>query len=183
MPILLPYSIDALSEQDFHKMDYSVMALAFEVHNQLGRFYDEDIYKNKLMQKCRESGFETACEVQIKLAHQDFSKHLFIDLLVNDSVYEQRAPPVPRKLRYHGKDLQDWARHYGLEIGWPDVFPVNSVKAMRGCLVAQDLGRLPEFARACFELYWGEALKKPHDQMPWNLQDSGFHFRVSVVLP
>lgn len=84
---------------------------------------------------------------------------------VNDSVYEQRAHPVPRKLRYHGKDLQDWARHYGLEIGWPDVFPVNSVKAMRGCLVAQDMGRLPEFARACFELYWGEGRDLSRDDV------------------
>jgi 2-hydroxychromene-2-carboxylate isomerase len=75
---------------------------------------------------------------------------------VNDSVYTQRANPVPQKLGYHAKDLQDWARHYGLTIGWPEVFPVNSVKAMRGCLVAGDEGRLPEFARACFELYWGE---------------------------
>ena len=75
---------------------------------------------------------------------------------VNASVYEQRANPVPQKLRYHGKDLQDWARLYGLTIGWPDVFPVNSVKAMRGCLVARDEGHLPAFARACFEIYWGE---------------------------
>ena len=75
---------------------------------------------------------------------------------VNASVYEQRTNPIPQKLSYHGKDLQDWARLYGLEIDWPDVFPVNSVKAMRGCLVAQDEARLPAFARSCFEIYWGE---------------------------
>ncbi len=74
---------------------------------------------------------------------------------VNASVYEQRANPVPGKLRYHAKDLQDWATHYGLEIRWPSVFPVNSVKAMRGCLVADEKGRLPNFARAVFEAYWG----------------------------
>ncbi len=74
---------------------------------------------------------------------------------VNDDVYAARAKPNPRKLAYHAKDLQDWARLYGLEIRWPTVFPVNSVKAMRGVLVAQDAGRLPEFARACFEAYWG----------------------------
>ncbi|MGH0029203.1 MAG: 2-hydroxychromene-2-carboxylate isomerase [Myxococcota bacterium] len=74
---------------------------------------------------------------------------------VNGSVYEQRANPVPAKLRYHAKDLGDWAAHYGLAIRWPDVFPVNSVKAMRGCLVAADEGRLPRFARAVFEAYWG----------------------------
>lgn len=75
---------------------------------------------------------------------------------VNASVYEQRANPVPAKLRYYGKDLADWARHYGLRIGMPPVFPVNSTKAMRGCFVAEEHGRLPAWARAVFESYWGE---------------------------
>ena len=75
---------------------------------------------------------------------------------VNPGVYEQRAQPVPAKLRYHAKDLADWARLYGLRIGWPDVFPVNSVKAMRGCIAAEDAGRLPAYARAVFEAYWGD---------------------------
>jgi 2-hydroxychromene-2-carboxylate isomerase len=73
---------------------------------------------------------------------------------VNPSVYEQRAAPEPAKARYYAKDLQDWARLYGLTIGWPSIFPVNSVRAMRGCLAAQERGRLPAFARAVFEAYW-----------------------------
>ena len=73
----------------------------------------------------------------------------------NPSVYEQRAHPVPAKARYMAKDVQDWARHLGVVIRWPSVFPIHSVKAMRGCLVAQDEGRLPAFARAAFEAYWG----------------------------
>jgi 2-hydroxychromene-2-carboxylate isomerase len=75
---------------------------------------------------------------------------------VNDDVYQQRAHPNPRKARYMAKDLQDWARFYGLRIGWPSIFPVNSVKAMRGALVAMDAGRLPAFARAVFQAYWGD---------------------------
>jgi len=75
---------------------------------------------------------------------------------VNETVYEQRANPVPIKLRYYGKDLRDWARLTGLAIGSPSVFPVNSVKAMRGCFVAEEHGKLPEYARAVFEAYWGE---------------------------
>jgi 2-hydroxychromene-2-carboxylate isomerase len=75
---------------------------------------------------------------------------------VNETVYEQRANPVPIKLRYYGKDLRDWARFTGLAIGSPSVFPVNSVKAMRGCFVAEEAGKLPEYARAVFEAYWGE---------------------------
>lgn len=91
MPIILPHPITPLSEQAFHKLDYSVMALAFEMHNELGRFYNEQIYKNKLMQECREKGFATECEVEIKLTHHDYSKSLFIDLLVNGSVYELKT--------------------------------------------------------------------------------------------
>lgn len=76
---------------------------------------------------------------------------------VNGSVYEQRAnPPPPPKARYYGKDLQDWARHVGIRIGTPEPFPVNSVKAMRACFVAEEHGKLPEFARAVFRAYWGD---------------------------
>jgi len=74
---------------------------------------------------------------------------------VNDSVYEMRANPNPRKAKYHAKDLQDWARLYGLTIGWPTVFPVNSVKAMRGAIAAGERDALPAWSRACFEAYWG----------------------------
>lgn len=75
---------------------------------------------------------------------------------VNPSVYEQRQTPVPLKAKYMLKDLGDWARSAGLAIKMPpSVFPVNSVKAMRGCIWLGGERMLP-FARAVFELYWGE---------------------------
>jgi 2-hydroxychromene-2-carboxylate isomerase len=73
---------------------------------------------------------------------------------VNESVYEQRANPVLPKARYYAKDLADWARLYGLRIGQPPVFPVNSVKAMRGVFVAEKHGCVSAYARAVFEAYW-----------------------------
>jgi 2-hydroxychromene-2-carboxylate isomerase len=74
---------------------------------------------------------------------------------VNPSVYASREKPVPLKQRYMIKDLSDWARSAGLAIKMPPtVFPVNSVKAMRGCIF---LGKdMVPFARAVFEAYWGE---------------------------
>lgn len=75
---------------------------------------------------------------------------------VNDSVYEQRRNPVMPKLRWYVKDLQDWASLYSLRIGQPPVFPVNSVKAMRGALVAERHGLLPRWSRRVFETYWGD---------------------------
>jgi 2-hydroxychromene-2-carboxylate isomerase len=82
---------------------------------------------------------------------------------VNQSVYEQRSKPVAPKLRYYRKDLGDWARSYGLRIGSPPVFPVNSVKAMRGAIVAQEAGRISPYARALFEAYWGDLLDISQD--------------------
>ena len=75
---------------------------------------------------------------------------------VNPSVYENRAKPVPAKARYYQKDLQDWARFVGVDIGQPPVFPVNSVKVMRGAFVAIEHGVLVPYARSAFRRYWGE---------------------------
>ena len=75
---------------------------------------------------------------------------------VNPSVYENRARPVPAKSRYYVKDLADWARFYGLKIGNPAVFPVNSVKAMRGAFVANEHRVIARYSRLVFESYWGE---------------------------
>ncbi len=74
---------------------------------------------------------------------------------VNPSVYAQREAPVPLKAHYMKKDLADWARIARLAILMPPtVFPVNSVKAMRGCIfLGQDM--VP-FARAVFAAYWGD---------------------------
>lgn len=75
---------------------------------------------------------------------------------VNPSVYASREKPVPAKAAYHLKDLADWARLAGLKIRMPpSVFPVNSVKAMRGCILLEPEGKLVPFARATFEAYWG----------------------------
>ncbi len=84
---------------------------------------------------------------------------------INPSVYEMRSNPVPAKARYHAKDLADWARATGLRIGWPEVFPVNSVKAMRGAFVAEEHDRLPAYARAVFEAYWGDGLDISRDEV------------------
>ncbi len=82
---------------------------------------------------------------------------------VNPSVYAMRENPVPAKMAYMLKDLRDWGRQAGLKIVMPPkVFPVNSVKAMRGCIWLDTLDRanpgqpsqMVNFARALFESYW-----------------------------
>jgi len=74
---------------------------------------------------------------------------------VNPSVYEFRTRGVPAKQLYQLKDLRDWARKAGLTIKFPPaIFPVNSVKAMRGCLLLEPEGKRVPFASEVFAAYW-----------------------------
>ena len=77
---------------------------------------------------------------------------------VNQDVYQFRENPNPLKLEYSGNDLNLWAKHREINISKPKIFPVNSVKAMRGCLFAMQQNCLPLFAQKVFEAYWGRGL-------------------------
>jgi 2-hydroxychromene-2-carboxylate isomerase len=74
---------------------------------------------------------------------------------VNPSVYESREHPVLPKARYMAKDLKDWADFYALKLRFPpSVFPVNSVKSLRGALVALEHGKISEYSERVFAAYW-----------------------------
>lgn len=78
---------------------------------------------------------------------------------VNQNMYASRENMNSPRNRYQLKDLQDNARAAGLRIVFPPrVFPVNSVKAMRGCLwIARDAQAKSQylpFVEATFSAYF-----------------------------
>ena len=73
---------------------------------------------------------------------------------INPSVYESRKNPVKEKLNYSRKDLNDWANLRGITINWPTIFPVNSVKAMRGAFYFIDKGGIESYLESVFRAYW-----------------------------
>lgn len=78
---------------------------------------------------------------------------------VNQRMYASREDSNSPRNRYVLKDLQDCARQTGITIVFPPtVFPVNSVKAMRGCiwLARNDAfkDRLLPFIEATFAAYF-----------------------------
>jgi len=77
---------------------------------------------------------------------------------VNQDVYQFRENPNILKLDYSANDLNLWAKHRDINISKPNIFPVNSVKAMRGCLFAMQKNCLPLFAQKVFDAYWGRGL-------------------------
>jgi len=48
MPIECPEGVRAISQEEFYDADYKVMGLVFGIHNELGRLWDERVYKNEL---------------------------------------------------------------------------------------------------------------------------------------
>ncbi len=104
-------------------------------------------------------GFESLQQILPRLSCQVVYRPFLVGGVfntVNPSVYQNREKPVPAKQKYYTKDLQDWARYVGVEIGNPPVFPVNSVKVMRGAFFALEQDCLVPYARAFFSAYWRE---------------------------
>jgi 2-hydroxychromene-2-carboxylate isomerase len=78
---------------------------------------------------------------------------------VNQRMYASREDANSPRNRYMLKDLQDCARQTGVTIVFPpSVFPVNSVKAMRGCIWIAGSeafkGHLLAFVEASFAAYF-----------------------------
>ena len=88
---------------------------------------------------------------------------------INPSVYEARSNPVQAKADYLQKDLKDWSNIRGITINWPNIFPVNSVRAMRGVFYALEghnkgkgkeaINFSPErYVEKVFKAYWEKGL-------------------------
>ena len=88
MPIRLPFPITALEQEDFGEIAYDVMEVAFQIHQNLGRFFDESVYQTAIAAK-----FDVASvEAPIAVSHQDFVKLYAIDLVVNqNAIFELKT--------------------------------------------------------------------------------------------
>ena len=111
---------------------------------------------------------------------------------VNQRMYAGREDVGSPRNRYQLKDLQDCARQAGVRIVFPPkVFPVNSVKAMRGCLwLAQDpshKAQLLPFIEATFAAYFTQEADISQDDVLMDIcQKNGIAadaFLAGIALP
>ncbi len=92
MPIKYDFPVRVLSQDEFHAIDRIVMRFAFDIQNELGRFYDERIYQKELSFRCQNEGLKVLLEPVIRVSHGDFEKLYYLDMLVNSGVvYELKA--------------------------------------------------------------------------------------------
>jgi len=80
MPVHLDRPVRALSQEEFGAIAFEVMAHAFDVHNQLGRFFCERVYQNAIRDRLPD---RADTEVYLYVTHGDFCKPYRLDLLVD----------------------------------------------------------------------------------------------------
>lgn len=78
MPVKVDAVIRHLSQEEFAGIAYKVMEQAFAVHNEMGRFFDEDIYRDEVAGRVANA----QTEVRIEVTFEDFRKLYSMDLLV-----------------------------------------------------------------------------------------------------
>jgi len=89
MPVFIKEKIKRINQKEFYLIDKQIMKMAFELQNDLGRFYDEKVYNHELSYMATKMGFDVQNEVAICISHQNYYKKYYIDLLINHScVYE-----------------------------------------------------------------------------------------------
>ena len=70
--------------------------------------------------------------------------------------FSSGVPFSPPKMTYLVRDLERCARHHGIELAVPSIFPVNGLQALRGALAARELGGFEAFHGPMFRAAWAE---------------------------
>ncbi len=92
MGIKFNKNINHISKDEYHDLDYKIMGLAFRVHKELGKFWNEKVYQYSLAKLCKENGFDVDVEVPIIITFKNYIKRYYIDILINNSIiYELKA--------------------------------------------------------------------------------------------
>jgi hypothetical protein len=80
MPVHVKYEVPRLTQHEFAVVAYRVMATLFEIHEDFGRLFDEDIYQRELLERLPEAHGE----VPIEVAFDTFRKSYYLDVLLRD---------------------------------------------------------------------------------------------------
>lgn len=93
MPIHRTLKLRSVTNDEFDVIDEAVMRCSYASQNHFGRLFDERIYENDMASRLRTEGFEVQTQVPVHVAHGSFLKTYYLDLVVNQMVYELKAIP------------------------------------------------------------------------------------------
>ena len=85
MPIRIATPTRRISEHEFKEIDFEVMRCAFQLHNEMGKLFQEVQYQHEMLALVKHK-LAVQREVTISVTHKSFSKQLRIDFLVGEGV-------------------------------------------------------------------------------------------------
>lgn len=92
MPIRCSLPMRVVEQDEFHKVDREVMRIVFDIHNTLGRTFDEKVYQNELWYRCRQEGITASTESCVHVSYESFQKDYYLDLVIDNSIiYELKT--------------------------------------------------------------------------------------------
>jgi len=112
MPIEVGVEVRRLEDADFKARVYEVMRHVFDVHNELGRLFHENIYQREVAFRVPDARREVPVEVRF----EGFSKTYYLDLLVaRGAIFEMKA--VESLGQRHERQLMQYLFLTGLPHG------------------------------------------------------------------
>ncbi len=106
MPIEVQCEIRVFDQEEFHALSRRVLRLAFDVHNDFGRFLDEELCKRELAERCMDAGINPVQrEVRVRLTHGDFRKDYFMDLVLAKGLMVEAKAAECLAPAHHGQSL------------------------------------------------------------------------------
>ncbi|MEO8496159.1 MAG: GxxExxY protein, partial [Planctomycetota bacterium] len=113
MPITCDLPLRILNQAEFGAIAFDVMHHAFEIHNEMGRFFDEPVYQEQMQQRL---GQRADREVIVRATYLDFEKPFRLDLVVDrGGVFELKT--VAELHDSHRSQLIHYLMMTGLEHG------------------------------------------------------------------
>jgi GxxExxY protein len=86
MGILISAAIRVFDQESFHGIDKLVRGIAFDVHNEYGRYLDERLYQAELGARFAHHKLGVVREMRMTLTLDNFSKEHYADFLLNGGV-------------------------------------------------------------------------------------------------
>ena len=88
MPVIVDARLRRLGQDEFGRIAYSLMRHAFDIHRELGRFFEEEVYANELAVRMGDA----RTRVRVEVRFDSFQKIYLMDLLVGDgAIFELKA--------------------------------------------------------------------------------------------
>ncbi len=92
MPVHCPLTIPRLTGDQFAALDYDVMGLAFNLHNDIGCKWNEATYQTELALRLEKSKLAVYRELPVIVTFGQFSKTYYVDLVVSSTgIYELKT--------------------------------------------------------------------------------------------